>query len=115
MSFRYRVAAALALSACLTSCGDSNPFVGTWVLADGSKSDACMKALEMAENLQITEKTLRSKEGGIRLYTLIEDGDDYIFDTKRKPKIVAKVGKDDTIILDTGAAQCTMQRQKSTD
>ena len=69
-----------------------------------SKSDACMKALEMTENLQITEKSLRTKVvGGIRLYTLIEDGDDYIFDTKRKPKIVAKVGKDDTIILDTGA------------
>jgi hypothetical protein len=113
MSFRYRVAAALALSACLTSCGDSNPFVGTWVLADGNKPDACMKALEMTETLQITEKSLRSNVvGGIRLYTLIEDGDDYIFDTKRKPKIVAKVGKDDTIILDTGADQCTMQRQK---
>jgi hypothetical protein len=106
MSFRHRAVAALMLATCVASCGDSNPFVGTWVLADGSKSDVCMKAL------QITEKTLRSKEGGIRLYTLIEDGDDYIFDTKRKPKIVAKVGKDDTIILDTGAAQCTMQRQK---
>jgi hypothetical protein len=115
MSFRYRVVAALMLATCAASCGDSNPFVGTWVLADGSKSDVCMKTLEITENLQITEKTLRSKEGGIRLYTLIEDGDDYIFDTKRKPKIVAKVGKDDTIILDTGAAQCTMQRQKSTD
>src|SRR5580700_2939328 len=112
MSFRYRAAAALALAACLTSCGDSNPFVGTWVLADGSKSDACMKALEMTDNLQITEKSLRSIEGGIRLYTLIEDGDDYIFDTKGKPKILAKVGKDDTIILGTGQTPCTMRRQE---
>jgi len=111
MSQPYQAAAALALAACLTSCGDSNPFVGTWVLADSSKADACMKALKMTDHLQITEKSLRSTEG-IWLYTLIEDGDDYIFDTKRKPKIVAKVGKDDTIILGTGQTPCTMRRQE---
>jgi hypothetical protein len=108
MSHPYQAAAALALAACLTSCGDSNPFVGKWVLADDSKSDACMKNLE---KLEVTEKSLRSDQS-IWLYTLIEDGDDYIFDTKGKTKFLATAGKDDTLILNTGPYQCTMRRQK---
>jgi len=105
MSHPYRAAAALALAAGLTSCGDSNPFVGKWVLADNSQSATCMKALE------VTEKSLRSEQG-IWLYTLVEDGDDYIFDTNRKTKILATVGKDDTIVLNTGPYQCTMRRKQ---
>jgi hypothetical protein len=104
MTHPYRAAAAMALAACLTSCGDSNPFVGKWVLADNSQSAACMKALA------VTEKSLRSEQG-IWLYTLVEDGDDYIFDTKGKTKMIATVGKDDTIILNTGQHQCTMRRK----
>jgi hypothetical protein len=104
MSHQYRTVAALLLAACVTSCGDSNPFIGKWEL-DNKNTDtaSCLKTLE------ITEKSLRS-DLGIELYTLVEDGDDYIFDTKGKMKTLATLGKDDTLILDTGPHKCTMRR-----
>jgi hypothetical protein len=110
MPFRYRAVAALILATCVASCGDSNPFVGKWVLADDSKTDACMKALE---DLVITEKSLRSKQG-VWLYTLVEDGDEYIIDRNKADKILATVGpKDkDTVTLNFGPYQCRIQHPK---
>jgi hypothetical protein len=108
MSFRYRATAALMLATCVASCSDSNPFVGKWVLADDSKSENCVKALE---DLIVTEKSLRSKQG-VWLYTLVEDGDDYIIDRNNADKIQATVGPDDTVTLNFGPYRCKMQRQK---
>jgi hypothetical protein len=109
MAFRYRAVAALTLATCVASCGDSNPLVGKWELADASKSEAaCMKALE---DLVVTEKSFRSKLG-VWLYTLVEDGDDYIIDRNQADKIQAKVGPDNTVTLNFGPYQCRIQHKK---
>jgi hypothetical protein len=102
---RYRIAAALMLAACATSCGDSNPFNGKWELVPDS-NDACKKDYSA---LEVTDKSLRSDQG-IWLYTLTDDGDDYIFDVKHKAPIVARAGKNDTMVLNFGPYQCTMRR-----
>jgi hypothetical protein len=78
------------------------------VLTDDSKSENCVKALE---DLVVTEKSLRSKQG-VWLYTLVEDGDDYIIDRNNADKIQATVGPDDTVTLNFGPYRCKMQRQK---
>jgi hypothetical protein len=123
MARRYRIAAVLMLAAFVTSCGDSNPFVGKWELADNSKTDAdCVKAFDALDvtdksprpnqgALEVTDKSLRSNRG-IWLYTLTEDGDDYIFDAKDKATILATTGKSDTMILNFGSYTCTMRHPK---
>jgi hypothetical protein len=109
MSFRYRAVAALMLATCVASCGDSNPLVGKWELADASKSDAaCIKALE---DLVVTGKSFRSKLG-VWLYTLVEDGDDYIIDRNRAETIQATVGPDNTVTLNFGQYECKIQHKK---
>ena len=109
MSFRYRVAAALALSACLTSCGDSNPLVGTWELeTNGNTTDNSGKC---ETRIVVTDKSYQS-ELGIWLYTLVEDGDDYIIDRNHAKKIQATVEPDNSVTLNFGPYRCKMQHKK---
>jgi hypothetical protein len=105
MSFRYRAVAALMLATCVASCSDSNPFVGKWEAANNSNPDTCAKSIE------VTDKSYRSDQG-IWLYTLVEDGDDYIIDRNHADKIQATVAPDNTVTLNFGPYRCKMQRQK---
>ena len=102
MLLRYRVVAALALATGLTSCGDSNPLLGTWT--SDSSDPAC-------RNVVVTEKSYRSAQG-VQLYTLVEDGDDYILDTTTGDKVLATIRPDKTVDLKFGPHNCTVQRQK---
>jgi hypothetical protein len=105
MSFRYRAMAALMLATCVASCGDSNPFVGTWEPANNGNPDTC------AKSIVVTDKSYRS-DRGIWLYTLVEDGDDYIIDRNQADKIQATVETDNTVTLNFGPYQCKMQHKK---
>lgn len=106
MSFRYRAGAALMLATCVASCGDSNPFLGKWEAANNGNPDTC------AKSIIVTDKSYRS-DLGIWLYTLVEDGDDYIIDRNNTEKIQATVEPDDTVTLNFGRYQCRMQHKKN--
>jgi len=104
MPLRYRAVAAVMFATGLASCSDSNPFVGKWQPANGNP-DKCAKSIEL------TDKSFRSDQG-IWLYTLVEDGDDYIIDRNQADKIQAKLEPDNTLTLNFGPYRCKMQRQK---
>jgi hypothetical protein len=103
MARQFRVAVALALASATVSCGESNPFIGKWELADRNMSLFCMK------NLEVTEKSIRS-ENGTQLYTLVKDGNDYIFDTKEPMKLLARIEKDSAMTLVMGPYKCPLRR-----
>jgi hypothetical protein len=109
MSHPFQAAAALALAACLTSCGDSNPLVGTWELTTNGNTNGNSDKCE--PRIVVTDKSYRS-DLGIWLYTLVEDGDDYIIDRNHAKKIQATVEPDNTVTLNFGPYQCKMQHKK---
>jgi hypothetical protein len=94
----------LALSALVAGCGDSNPFIGKWQ----SDKDNFLCALGFS-NLEITEKSFRTGFA-TQLYTLVKDGDAYIFDTKEPAKILARVGPGGTMTLEIGPITCSFRR-----
>src|SRR5262245_16728304 len=103
MKIRSGLLLALVLGSSVSAYGQSNPFVGKWELADKQLSN-CMK------NLEVTEKSIRTPSG-IKLYTLVKDGNAYIFDIKDEAgKILATVQPDKTIRLQYGVETCAMRR-----
>ena len=109
MSLRYRAVAALMLATCVASCGDSNPLVGTWEPATIGNTNGNPGTCE--KFIVVTEKSYRS-DLGIWLYTLVEDGDDYIIDRNHTKEIQATVEPDNTLTLNFGSYQCKMQHKK---
>jgi hypothetical protein len=108
MPHHHRLVAALLLAAATAACSDSNPFIGKWQADSKDTSPLCATW----GPVEVTDKSLRSTKG-VLLYTLVEDTNDFVFDTKDKGTTVAVVaGKDDTMILSDGTNKCTMRRVK---
>jgi hypothetical protein len=99
------IAPALAAVTALTSCGESNPFLGKWELSEGGNPLFCMRSLE------VTEKMIRSPQG-TGLYTLVRDGSNYIFDTKEPLKMVVTQGPNKSMLLEIGMHKCPFTRSK---
>ena len=108
MPYRHHLVAVLLLAATTAACSDSNPFIGKWQADSKDTSPLCAKW----STIEVTDKSLRSTQG-VLLYTLVEDSNDFVFDTKDKTTtLVVAAGKGDTMILSDGTNTCTMQRKK---